>query len=188
MTRRFLVPTHALAILLVLPALVHVGPAAAQTSALAKHNTEAPVDFDADHVEVRDNDQQALLTGSVRITQGTLTLTADQVKMFYRRAPGKQPEIQRMDAQGNVKLTSPSERASGRYGIYDVTQRIITLSGNVVLTRGESVLRGQRLSIDLDSGRSTLDSASGSTGSKSLAPASGGRVSGRFVVPPRGAK
>ena len=182
-------PAPALALLLAVPAVLSAVPVSAQTSALAKHNTDAPVDFDADHVEVRDNDQQALLTGSVRVTQGTLTLNADQVKMFYRRAPGRQPEIQRMDAQGNVKLTSPSERASGSYGIYDVTQRIITLSGDVVLTRGESVLRGQRLSIDLDSGRSTLDSASGSTsGSKAVAPASGGRVSGHFVVPPRGAK
>lgn len=187
MTRWLGSKTYAVALLLTILTLVEAVPAAAQTSALAKHNTEAPVDFDADHVEVRDNDQQALLTGSVRITQGTLTLTADQVKMFYRRAPGKQPEIERMDAQGNVKLTSPSERASGRYGIYDVTQRIITLSGDVVLTRGESVLRGQRLSIDLDSGRSTLDSA-GTGGGKSTGSASGGRVSGRFVVPPRRAK
>lgn len=177
----------ATALLLAVAATVVGSPAIGQTSALAKHNTDAPVDFDADRVEASDNDQQALLTGSVRITQGTLTLNADQVKMFYRRAPGKQPEIQRMDASGNVRLTSPSERASGRYGIYDVTQRVITLTGNVVLTRGESVLRGQHLSIDLDSGRSTLDSAGGGTGGgKAVAPASGGRVSGRFVVPPRG--
>ena len=181
-------PAPAVAVLLLAITMPASVPAAAQTSALAKHNTDAPVDFDADHGEFRDKDQQAMLTGNVRVTQGTLTLNADQVKMFYHRSAGGQPEIQRMDAQGNVKLTSPSERASGRYGIYDVTQRIITLSGDVVLTRGESVLRGQRLSIDLDSGRSTLDSAGGSTGNKAVAPTSGGRVSGRFVVPQRGAK
>ncbi len=175
----------ALAMLLLVPALGAVS-ALGQTSALAKHNTDAPIDFDADRVEAADNDKQALATGNVRITQGTLTLTADQVKMFYLRAPGKQPEIQRMDASGSVKLTSPSERATGRFGIYDVVQRVITLNGNVVLTRGESVLRGQRLSIDLDSGRSTLDSAS-TGGPKNVgASDSGGRVSGHFVVPPRG--
>ena len=159
-------------------------PAAAQTSALAKHNTDAPIDFDADRIEVRDTDSQALLTGSVRITQASMTLTADQVKLYYRRAAGKSPEIQRLDAQGSVKLTSPSERATGRFGIYDVTQRQVTLIGDVVLTRGESALKGQRLVIDLDSGRSTLDGAS-SGGTKGGATSPGSRVSGRFVVPPR---
>lgn len=173
--------------LVVVAMLCGAAPVAAQTSALAKHNTDAPIDFDADKIEVRDTDSQALLTGSVRITQASMTLTADQVKLHYRRAGGKSPEIQRLDAQGSVKLTSPSERATGRFGIYDVTQRQITLIGDVVLTRGESALKGQRLSIDLDSGRSTLDGAS-SGGSKTVGASPSGRVSGRFVVPPRTTK
>lgn len=163
------------------------GPAAAQTSSLAKHDVDAPITVDADRLDARDADSQALLTGSVRITQGTMTLNADQVKLFYTRTGGKDPQINRLDAQNHVVLTSPSERATGRYGIYDVVQRQITLVGDVVLTRGQSVLRGQRLSIDLDSGRSTLDGA-GSGGSTAVPATGGGRVSGRFVVPPRGQK
>ena len=167
--------------------LMLASPVAAQTSALAKHDVDAPITVDADRLDARDADSQALLTGSVRITQGTMTLNADQVKLFYTRTGGKDPQINRLDAQNHVVLTSPSERATGRYGIYDVAQRQITLVGDVVLTRGESVLRGQRLSIDLDSGRSTLDGA-GSGGSKTVPATGGGRVSGRFVVPPRGQK
>ena len=161
-------------------------PVGAQ-SALARHDVDAPITFDADKLDVRDNAAQALLTGSVRIVQGTMTLTADQVKLFYTRTGGKDPQVDRLDAQDHVVLTSPSERATGRYGIYDVTQRVVTMSGDVVLTRGESVLRGQRLTIDLDSGRSTLD-AGVVGGAKSGTAGGGGRVSGRFVVPPRNPK
>ena len=171
--------------ILVAALLLAGAPAAAQTSALARHNTDAPITFDADKIEVRDTDSQALATGNVRIVQGSMDLTANQVKLFYTRQNGKDPEIQRLDAQGNVKLTSPTERATGRTGIYDVRQRQITLIGDVVLTRGESVLRGQRLSIDLDSGRSTLDGAGSGGTTKGVPATSGGRVSGRFVVPPR---
>ncbi|RKH74980.1 OstA family protein, partial [Corallococcus praedator] len=71
-----------------------------------------------------------------------------------------------------------------RYAIYDVTQKQITMIGDVVLNRGASQLRGQRLAIDLDTGRATLDGAGGAA-RPGAAPAPGGRVSGRFVVPPR---
>lgn len=171
---------------LFLALLVLAGPAAAQTSALKGHDTDAPIDFDAARIEVRDKDQQASLSGDVKIRQGDLTLDADTVKLFYLRSAGPNPAIQRLDARGNVRLTSPSERATGRTGVYDVTARLITLIGDVVLTRGDSQLRGNRLAIDLTSGRSTLDGRSGAA--TPGVPSSSGRVSGRFVVPPRGAK
>ena len=163
-----------------LPLLLLAGAAAAQVSALKGHNTNAPIDVAADRIEVRDADNQAVFSGNVSIKQGAMTLDAATVKVFYKRAAGD-PEISRIDAQGAVKLTTPSETATARNAIYDVTARQITLIGDVVLTRGTSLLRGQRLAIDLTSGRSTLDGAG--TGATGTAPAS--RVTGRFVVPQR---
>lgn len=160
-------------------------PAAAQTSALKGHNTAQPIDVAADRIEVRDADSQAIFSGNVAIRQGAMTLDAASVKVFYTRA-GDAPEISRLDAQGGVKLTSPSETATARYGIYDVTTRQITMVGDVVLTRGTSLLKGQRLAIDLASGRSTLDGAGGgSAPGQPPAAAGSGRVTGRFVVPQR---
>jgi lipopolysaccharide export system protein LptA len=162
-------------------------PVAAQTSALKGHNTNAPIDVSADRIEVRDADKQAIFTGNVTIRQAGMTLDADSVKVFYTPTKTGTPEISRLDAQGNVKLVTATETATGRYGIYDVARKTITLVGNVVLTRGGSVLNGQRLAIDLASGRSTLDGAGGGAGAGKpgdTTPA-GGRVTGRFVVPQR---
>lgn len=163
-------------------------PAVAQTSALKNHNIDAPIDFDAARIEVRDKDNQALLSGDVKIRQAAMSLDADTVKIYYLRPKTGDPQVQRLDANGNVRLTSPTERATGRSGVYDVTGKQITLIGNVVLTRGESVLRGQRLAVDLESGRSTLDGAGAGGAAAPGAPATSGRVSGRFVVPPRDSK
>ncbi|WP_419816438.1 LptA/OstA family protein [Glacieibacterium sp.] len=168
--------------LILLPLLLATA-AAAQNSALKGHNTDAPIDVDAARIEVSDKANQAIFSGDVHIRQTDLKLDADSVKVFYLRPKTGDPTIQRLDATGNVVMTSPTEKASGRLGIYDVTQRQITLIGDVVLNRGDSVLRGQRLAIDLDSGRSTLDGANAP--GKPGEPATGGRVSGRFVVPPR---
>jgi lipopolysaccharide export system protein LptA len=165
------------------PALLAVSAAA--QSALKHHNTDAPIDVDAKSIDVLDAKGQAVWTGDVRITQGDMKLNADTVTVFFSRAKkGGDPVIDRLDANNNVKLVTPSETATGRYGIYDVGRKTVTLIGAVTLTHGDSVLHGQRLAIDLDSGRSRLDGAS--TGPEVPGTTTtGGRVSGRFVVPPR---
>jgi lipopolysaccharide export system protein LptA len=165
--------------LLLLPLAV---PAAAQAvSALKGHDTSAPVDIDADRVEVQQRADRAVFSGNVHAVQGNLKLDAERLRVAYLTQPGSgNPQIQRIDADGGVTMTSPSERASGRYGIYDVNRRVITLIGGVTLTRGDSVAHGGRLVMDLDSGRSTLDG-----GAVGGAGGSSGRVSGRFTVPQR---
>ncbi len=170
------------AILLVL--LAAAPPVAAQ-SALKHHNTDAPLDVDAKSIDVQDAKGQAIWSGDVRITQGDMKLNADTVTVFYSHGKtGGNPVIDRLDAQNNVKLVTPSETATGRYGIYDVGRKTVTLIGSVVLTHGDSVLHGQRLAIDLDSGRSRLDGA-GTGGPVVPGSTDSGRVTGRFVVPER---
>ncbi len=176
------------AVLLLVAAAV-AGPTAAQSS-LRSHNTDAPLDVDARTIDVQDAKGQATWAGDVHIKQGDMKLDADTVTVFYSRAKaGGDPVIDRLDAQNNVRLTTPSETASGRYGIYDVARKTITLVGGVTLTHsGGSVLHGQRLAIDLDSGRSKLDGASTGPVTPGAPAATGGRVTGRFVVPQRGSK
>jgi len=168
--------------LLAIALLAAAAPAAAQgglgSSALARHDTRAPIDIDAARIEVRDRENQAIFSGNVKVRQAAMTLEAGQLRAFYERGQGADLQILRIDAEGGVTMVSPSERARGSYGVYDVEDRQLTMIGNVVLTRGDSVLRGQRLAIDLENGRSTLDgAATGATGSS--------RVTGRFVVPER---
>lgn len=170
--------------LLAIACLALAAPAVSQTggglasSALAKHDTKAPIDINAARIEVRDRENQAIFSGNVEVQQAQLTLNAGQLRVFYERGQGSNLTILRIDAENGVTLTSPSERARSAYAVYDVEDRQITMIGNVVLTRGDSVLRGQRLAIDLESGRSTLDGAA-------AGPADGTRVTGRFVVPER---
>lgn len=153
-------------------ALVVAGQAHAQ-SALRGHNTNAPVDFAADRIEVQDRADRAVLVGNVVARQGDLTLNAARITVAYSTAGGV--EVNRLDASGGVTVRSPSETARGNFGIYDTQRRLITLVGDVSLTRGTNVVRGGRLVLDLTSGRATLDGQG-----------SGGRVTGRFTVPQRG--
>lgn len=168
---------------IVLAGLVFWGGGLAAQGVLSKaRNTDQPIEISADSLEVQQDKQLAIFTGNVDATQGNIRLRADSLRVHYRQnepaaqrpaqRPGPQQQadasgaISRIDATGKVFVSSPEETAQGDRGIYDVDKRVITLEGNVVLTRGKNVLRGQKATMNLDSGRSVME---------------GGRVRGLFV-------
>jgi len=146
-------------------------------SALKGHDSNAPVDVTADRIEVQDRSDRAIFAGNVKVRQASLTLDTSRLTVAYSSAGGIQ--IKRLDASGGVTVQSPSETARGEFGIYDLDRKLITLVGNVVLSRGGSRINGQRLVIDLESGRAVIDGGPAGVGQ------SGGRVTGHFTVPQR---
>ena len=158
------------------------GPAFSQaSSSLRGHDTSAPVDFDADRIEVQDRANRAVLSGNVKVRQGSLALDAARINVAYTSAGGV--EVDRIDASGGVTVRSPSETARGQFAVYDINRRLITMVGGVTLLRGTNTLRGGRLVIDLTTGRATMDGGGSARGA--TAGSTGGRVSGRFTVPQR---
>jgi lipopolysaccharide export system protein LptA len=91
-------------------------------------------------------------------------------------------QIRRLDAAGGVVVRSPSETARGAFAVYDLDRKLITMVGGVELLRGGSTINGQRLVIDLASGRAVVDGGPAGVGQ------SGGRVTGHFTVPQRGGR
>jgi len=146
-------------------------------SALKGHNSNAPVDVTADRLEVQDRADRAIFAGNVKVKQDELTLNTARLTIAYTSSGGVQ--IKRLDASGGVTVQSPSETATGSVGIYDLDRKLITLVGNVVLQRSGSQINGQRLVIDLDTGRAVIDGGPAGVGQ------SGGRVTGHFTVPQR---
>jgi len=152
---------------------------AADAQVLRGHDSSAPVDFAADRIEVQDRADRVVVSGNVKVTQGGMLLTAQRLTVAYHNAGGV--EIDRLDASGGVVVTRGNERASGSVAIYDLNRRLITMIGGVQLLQGSNRLTGQRLIIDLASGRSTVD-GSAAGGAAGTSSASGGRVSGTFKV------
>ena len=164
----------------------------------AKSNADEPIEITADSLEVQQDKQIAIFRGRVQAVQGTMRLTADAVTVTYREQKAEQPQpqqrrapapaagdgamgaISRIDAVGNVFVSSPAETAQGLSGVYDVDKRIVTLTGQVVLTRERNVLKGETLVWNLETGVSRLD------GGPATAGTTGGRVKGVFVPQERG--
>jgi lipopolysaccharide export system protein LptA len=153
--------------------LLAVGPALGQGSALKGHNSSAPVDIGADRIEVQDRADRAILSGNVVARQGNLTMNSARLTVLYASGGGATPQIRRLEASGGVTLRTPTETARSQFAIYDVPRRIVTMIGGVNLDQGANHLQGARLVLDLDSHRAVMDGGGG------------GRVTGRFTVPPR---
>jgi lipopolysaccharide export system protein LptA len=165
--------------------------AAAQTKPPApggKAQREQPIEINADTLEVQQDKQVAIFTGNVDAVQGELRLKADQLKVWYRQGEkGEKGEkaaaagaatpagaIVRIDAIGRVFVSSPTQTAQGDVGVYDVDSRVITLTGRVVVTQEQNVVRGDRLVMNLDSGQAKMDGQ--------------GRVHGLFTPSKQGGK
>jgi lipopolysaccharide export system protein LptA len=159
-------------------------PALAQT----RHDSTAPIDFSAQNIELQDRANRAILSGGVTIRQAGMTLNAARVTVAYTgQIQQGSPQVSRLEASGGVTIDRPDQKARARYGIYDLNRRVITMLGSVSLTQGGNTVSGGRLSINLDTGRATID---GSGVGTTRAPDgsitnSGGRVTGRFSVPKR---
>src|SRR5260221_5103287 len=119
----------------------------------------------------------ATFTGDVYVLQGDTEMRCKQLVVFYEEetgtrtvkaadpGPGGDRQISRIEAKGDVVVIQKDQNATGDAATFNMSENTVTLVGNVVVTRGSNVLRGQRLVVDLTSGVSKMD---------------GGRIDGIF--------
>ncbi|GAA0540460.1 lipopolysaccharide export system protein LptA [Rhizomicrobium palustre] len=137
------------------------GAGVAQQASFGKGmlNPNAPIDISADNFTADANAKTGLYTGNVVVHQGEVALRANTMRaQFVNDKPS------RINAQGKVVIDAPSGIATGDNGVYDVNPRIITLTGNVVLTKDKNVMRGRQLVVNLITGLATLDGGEGKGG------------------------
>jgi lipopolysaccharide export system protein LptA len=122
-------------------------------------NPNAPITYSADHFQADANAKTGIFYGNVIIHQGEVSMHADAVR--FHVVDNKPDKI---FANGSVVVDAPSGVATGDSGVYDVNPRLITLNGNVVLTKGKDVMRGQTLTVNLVTGVARLNGGQGRTG------------------------
>lgn len=152
---------------------------------------EAPIAIEADTLEVEQNSETATFIGRVIATQGPLRLTSDRLVVTYAQGVENEPRasdnedgganIKRIRATGNVHVMSEDDQsADGEWAIYEVANSVITMGDAVLLRQGENVIRGKRLTIDLNTGQARVDGGVSATDGGN---GSSGRVRGLFQVP-----
>ncbi|WP_237152662.1 LptA/OstA family protein [Oryzibacter oryziterrae] len=137
-------------------------------------SSNQPIQFEAESLEVRDQEHMAVFSGHVIVRQEQTVLKADTLNVYYQgsaaaQATGGQPsdapatpgqgnqQVKRLEANGNVLVTSGQQTASGNAAVFDTTLNTIVLTGNVVLTQGDNVIRGARLVINVETSQAKME-------------------------------
>jgi lipopolysaccharide export system protein LptA len=159
--------------------IVLSGGATAQVSA---HGD--PLDISGEHSEYFAKEHMTLVTGRVEVLQGQNRLRTNTLRVWHaaKGAKASTPgggllggdDIERIEASGDVYLVTPTEVVKGDKAVYTAADDTTVVTGKVVLTQGENVATGRRLTFDNRTGHSTLDAGDG------------GRV--RFTLYPNNAK
>jgi lipopolysaccharide export system protein LptA len=136
-------------------------PKSGSSPVLPGGNTKAPITVDASKLEYFDKDQKLIYSGGVVATQGESTMRASVMVVFLAR-PGEAATLQaetgrirRIEAAGPVTVTQVDQVGTGDSGVYDKSENKVYLIGNVVLSQGPNVTKGERdskLVYDLETG------------------------------------
>jgi lipopolysaccharide export system protein LptA len=148
---------------------------------------DQPVQIEAATLEVRDKNKTATFSGNVQVVQGDTTMKCQNLIVYYGQeigiAGGSKPaptpvtttkstpgmpqgaqNIRRIEARGGVTVITKDQNVKGETGIYDLESKKITLSGNVVVSQGQNVIRGEKVVVDTVTGAAKVESGSSDAG------------------------
>jgi lipopolysaccharide export system protein LptA len=120
-------------------------------------SSDDPIQFEAEALEVREQDRTAIFTGNVVVRQNETVLKTARLTVTYAgENTGGAQQVERLEADGSVLVTSGPQTASGDKAVFDTAANTIVVTGNVVLTQGNNVIRGASLTIDIASGQARM--------------------------------
>jgi lipopolysaccharide export system protein LptA len=147
---------------------------------------DQPIQIESDKLEIHDAESQAVFTGNVKVVQGTTTMQAGKMTVFYKKKqpadatkPADNPvakvakeqnqslvsgdaNIDHILVSEKVYLVSGTQTATADDGSFDMTNQLAILNGKkVVLTDGPNVFTGCKLTVHMATGEAQLDACGG---------------------------
>jgi lipopolysaccharide export system protein LptA len=151
-------------------------PAAKPANALG--DSKLPLDISALNTEQFQQEHRAVWWGDVEAIQGASRLNTPRLTAFFTPRDPNAPKapagaadsdmgkVERIEAEGPVYYTTPTQRAKGDHATYISADDTITMTGNVVLVQDKNVATGDKLVIEQKTGHSTLTSSASKPGQR----------------------
>lgn len=133
---------------------------------------DQPISIESNQLVVDDAKAVATFTGNVQVEQGETELRTGRLVVTYKKdetggsqpaggggLPGGSNQIERLEASEKVYVKSADQVATADQADFDMGTQVVVMRGNVVLTQGQNVAEGCRLTIQMDTGLARLESA-----------------------------
>jgi lipopolysaccharide export system protein LptA len=145
------------------------GDAFAQSTGLAsmKLDGKQPISIESDRLEVLEAENKAIFSGAVNVAQGATSLQAGSLTVFYAKkgsgsAATGSAAIERLEMSGKVVIKSEKQVATGDAGTFNMKSNTFQLTGSrVVLSEGDNVAVGCKLTVQMATGKASLESCGG---------------------------
>jgi lipopolysaccharide export system protein LptA len=109
-----------------------------------------------DSLEWYDAQQIGVARGNAVAMRGDRIVRGDVLTARVAKQADGASHISRVDAHGDVVVSSPGQIARGDAGVYNLDTGIVTLTGRVRLTRGDNELKGRYAVVDMNTNVSQL--------------------------------
>ena len=131
-----------------------------------KLSNDQPIQIESDTLEIREQEKTALFSGNVKVVQGTTTLQSGNMTVHYRgegtSVTNGNADIEKIDVTDKVFLSSGTQQATADKGTFNLDAQVFVLEGDrVVLSEGQNVFVGCKLTVQMNSGEAKLDSCGG---------------------------
>jgi lipopolysaccharide export system protein LptA len=155
-------------------------------SELSLTSRNEPIHIRSQNLEFLYKEKRIVFRGAVVATQGDATLKSDTLTVTYEEqaaekkavqsspsdgTPSRQ-QIKEITAEDNVEITSNDRRATCKKAVFNDIARTAVLVGNAVLREGANEIRGERVTVYLDEGRSVVEGGPGKIVEMELIPRS----------------
>lgn len=133
---------------------------------------DKPIQIESDKLEVHQEQNVAIFTGNVSVVQGPTLLKSGVMKVYYVKdeksggdgptAMGGSSNIDHIEVDDKVYIKSDDQIATGDKGTFDMKTEVLVLSGDkVVLTQGQNVLVGCKLTVQMKTGLAQVEGCGG---------------------------
>ncbi|MBZ9735156.1 MULTISPECIES: LptA/OstA family protein [unclassified Mesorhizobium] len=136
-----------------------------------KLSGDQPIQIESDKLEVRQAESMAVFSGNVTVNQGPTLLKAGKMTVYYVKdanagksaAAGASAmtgaaNIDHLEVENKVYIKSNDQIATGDTGKFDMKTQVLVLSGKeVVLSQGDNVLKGCKLTVQMKSGLGNVE-------------------------------
>jgi lipopolysaccharide export system protein LptA len=134
-----------------------------------KLSGDEPIQIESDKLEVRRNENVAVFTGNVSVVQGPTLMKSKRMVVHYTddgaAAAPASSGIKSLEVDGKVYVKSEDQIATSDAARFDMQSEVLVMTGKqVVLTQGENVAVGCKLTVYMKTGRAVLDSCAGKEG------------------------
>ena len=114
---------------------------------------EASYELFSDNMFLDRNSSVIGFSGNVSINQGPFFMSADQIELFFVKK-FNQKDFKELKATGHIVIENKGIiSATGNFATYSVNDKKMILTGNVTLTNQLSMIKGNKLILDISTGK-----------------------------------